>query len=186
MAAIEQCTVLLLAAGLSRRFGAADKLMSDWRGRPLADHAAATLEQLPFLRRIALVRRGAPALSAMLAARGFAIIENERPDQGMAHSIGLGIGAASGSQTVLIALADMPEVPETHFAALIAAAGDDADIVASRAIEQISVPAAFMARRFDDLKVLSGDQGARAMLSSASTVEIDPLLLTDVDRPLET
>ena len=32
--------VALLAAGASRRFGEADKLAAEFRGRPLAEHAA--------------------------------------------------------------------------------------------------------------------------------------------------
>ncbi len=51
---------LLLAAGLSRRFGGDDKLLTLFRGQALVRHAAAVMARLFLDRRMAVVssRRG--------------------------------------------------------------------------------------------------------------------------------
>jgi len=182
MVAIERCAAILLAAGLSRRFGPDDKLMSDRGGRPLVDHAAATLAALPFARHIAVVRAGAPRLHALLVARGFAIVTNDAPESGMAHSLALGIAAAGDAAAALIALGDMPDVPAMHFRALCAHVEPEYPVAASLGLARVTVPAAFAAARFATLRALSGDRGAQGLLDGGATVAIDPQLLADIDR----
>jgi len=182
MAALERCAAILLAAGLSRRFGPADKLLSDRGGRPLVDHAGETLASLPLARHVAVIRSGAPALRAILEARGFAIVENDRPEAGMAHSLALGIAAAGDADAALIALGDMPQVPAVHFAALCARVEGPHPVAASLGLDRVTVPAAFAAARFEALRALTGDHGAQGLLAGAATVAIDPALLADVDR----
>ena len=46
MIAAEHVAAVLLAAGESRRFGAANKLLADLRGQPLVLHIAARLARL--------------------------------------------------------------------------------------------------------------------------------------------
>ncbi len=53
---------LLLAAGHSRRFGAADKLAAPLDGRPLVAHAAGALAALPLAARLVVLRD--PGLAA--------------------------------------------------------------------------------------------------------------------------
>ena len=182
MAALERTAAILLAAGLSRRFGPGDKLLCDHHGRPLVDHAAATLAGLPFARHIAVIRAHAPDLRALLEARGFTIVENDAPETGMARSLALGIAAAGNAEAVLIALGDMPAVPAAHLAALCARLSADAPIAATLGPSRPMVPAAFLASIFPRLLALSGDRGAQELLADAPTVAIDPACLFDVDR----
>ena len=182
MAEPTNCTVILLAAGRSVRFGAEDKLLADYCGRPLVDHAGTTIAGIGFAHRIAVVRAGATALRQVLESRGYAIVENDEPEAGLSRSLRLGIGA-SRSSAILIALADMPLVPEEHFVALCRALSPATPIVASLGPEGPMVPAAFIATEFDKLLHLTGDTGARALLAGAATVAIDPDLLVDIDLP---
>ena len=181
MVAIERTAAILLAAGLSRRFGAEDKLLSDHHGRPLVDHAAATLAGLPCARHIAVVRVGAPKLRALLEARGFAVVENDAPETGMARSLALGIMAAGDAEAALIALGDMPAIPAAHLAALCARLSPDAPIAATAGPSRPMVPAAFVASVFARLQALTGDRGAQDVLADVPTVALDPALLFDID-----
>lgn len=180
MPAVERTAAILLAAGRSLRFGSADKLTSKFEGCPLVDHAAATLAGLPFARHIAVVRAEAAELRDLLEHRGFAIVDNDRPEDGLSHSIALGIAAVIDADAALIALGDMPRVPANHFRALCEAAGDGA--AASLGLGRPTVPAAFAASCFADLARLTGDRGARFMLDDAIPVHVDPHALLDVDR----
>jgi len=54
MIAAERVAALLLAAGESRRFGAANKLLAELRGQPLVRHIATRLAGLGFGARIAI------------------------------------------------------------------------------------------------------------------------------------
>ena len=169
---------VLLAAGRSTRFGAADKLTASLHGRPLALHAAATLATLP--------------LAACFVVTGNSdldwpgeVIVNDDPASGMARSIVLGVGAArrAGIDAVLITLADMPFVPRAHHERLIAAYAGPDTLVASIDGTRAMPPALFGAASFDKLEALTGDQGARALLAGANTIPLDPSLLLDIDTP---
>ncbi len=182
MAAVEDCSALLLAAGLSRRFGSDDKLASDYRGRPLVQHAADTLAGLGFARRLAVVNSSGP-VADMLAAAGFDIVLNQAPEDGLSSSIRLGImELARDGRPVLIALGDMPLVPGRHFAALCAALSDTGAIAASYGLGKPTVPAAFSTSTFPDLLDQSGDAGAQRLLASAVKVPVSSDSLLDIDR----
>ena len=183
MTAVSDCAAILLAAGRSQRFGPGDKLMADLGGRPLADHAAEAIAGLEFRAPIAVVRAGAPELSDLLARRGFRIVENDRPEEGVSRSIRLGIEAAQGAQAAVVALADMPWVPAAHLRALCLSLAEDRPIVASQAGDRRTVPAAFLASQFDELARLTGDAGARSLLDAATGIAVDPALLADIDLP---
>src|SRR5690606_29186560 len=94
MAKLENSAAVLLAAGLSRRYGAVGKLVADFQGKPLARHAAETLCALPLARRIAVCRAGDDDLAAMLSGLGFTVVRNPDTARGMASSLALGVEAA--------------------------------------------------------------------------------------------
>ncbi|MDT0508322.1 nucleotidyltransferase family protein [Novosphingobium sp. MMS21-SN21R] len=166
--------LLLLAAGRGTRFGG-DKLAAPLDGRSLAQHAANNLAALPFTRRIAVCSVQTPALP------GFERVLLDPSGAPLSRSISLGIAALKGEQAVLIALADMPLVPPSHFAALIAHFRGDR--TGTRVGNLIMVPAIFGAAHFQALTALSGDKGAGAMLRDAPAVELEPSLALDVDTP---
>src|SRR5690606_18755490 len=74
MIVADRVAAVLLAAGQSTRFGAADKLHADLGGRPLVTHVAATLRQLGFG---ALIAVCGPTTAPMLD--GFDIVRNDAP-----------------------------------------------------------------------------------------------------------
>jgi molybdenum cofactor cytidylyltransferase len=175
--------VVLLAAGLSRRYGAVGKLVANYRGKPLALHLADTLNGISFSQRLAVCRSGDEDLAQLLRGRGFTIVLNPDTARGMASSLALGIEAADGADAAMICLADMPNVSVRHLNACLDLSRT-ADIVGS-AVEGGSPtpPAVFHRRHFPELLALEGDKGARSLLVSAALVTAPPEELADFDTP---
>jgi molybdenum cofactor cytidylyltransferase len=167
---------VLLAAGEGKRFGGG-KLAADLAGRPLIDHAAATLAAIPLAGRIAVVSPETPDLSAF----GFAsVLVPYRQPQSRSLAAGVRAAEAAEADAALIALADMPLVPVAHLMALIAAFGGDR--IATRSF-RILPPAIFGRHYFDSLGALTGDTGARDLLTGAPSIDLDPALAIDIDTP---
>lgn len=178
-AAGEGVTGLLLAAGLSRRFGDDDKLLAPLDGVPLVLHAARTMAGLGLPRRIAVV--SAPAVAALLRPLGYAILPNDRPGDGLGASVAIGARHAAGCGGLLVMLGDMPRVSAGHLHRLLAT---DAPVAASTAGGGAPMPPArFAASLLPRLTTLSGRDGARALLAGAGLVDADPRELADVDTP---
>lgn len=168
-------SAIFLAAGRSERFGA-HKLSQSLAGRPLVHHAAHTLSQIAFRERIAVVG----SIDLDISRFGFRLVESA-DNALMSMSIKSGVAAASESDcdACLIALADMPFVPETHFRALLDA--HDGGSTATFCNGLRTVPAVFSRDMFPLLSALAGDRGAVSLLSMARAVTIDSPLLQDVD-----
>lgn len=172
---------LLLAAGLSRRFGPGDKLAAPLDGVALGLHAARALAEAGCAPLVAVTGTAAPDYAAL----GFAVHANPAPEAGQAGSLAIGVAAAraAGAEAVLVALADMPRVSAAHLRAVIAA-GHGADArVASVTGALASPPALFGRDWFDALEGLGGDRGARALLDGAVRVAAPFAMLADVDTP---
>jgi molybdenum cofactor cytidylyltransferase len=182
LTATDKVVAVVLAAGLSTRFGA-DKLLRPIDGRPLAAHIADTLAAMPFAHRIAICSAD-PGRKATFAARGFTLIENSDPGRGMASSLALAAQRAIDldADAVLICLADMPNVTAAHLLSLIGASAGN-DIVATESAGTRSPPAIFGRKVLPLLLALTGDQGARHLLRGAATIEASPHLVRDVDTP---
>lgn len=177
----EDCILILLAAGRSERFGAVDKLAEVFHDQPLAFHVVTALENVPFKARLAVC--SGTALD--FAGRGYRVVHNPAPEQGMAGSVRLGVAAARaiGCGGVLVALADMPRVTANHVYRLFDAADGAGAVVASSDGVRPSPPAIFGAAYFDALLALEGDEGARALIRGGRHVVASPAELLDIDRP---
>jgi molybdenum cofactor cytidylyltransferase len=170
---------ILLAAGRSERFGGDDKLLSDLFGKPLVIHAATALRALPFQHRIIV---GSSAVID-LNIEGFGSVKREFAGAPQSRSIALGVEAAMklGCDAIMVALADMPFIPQSHFAALMAAFSGSGSIIASQSGQAIMPPALFGQQHFEALAGLSGDQGARALLERAETISLPSGADIDID-----
>lgn len=175
----ERVALVLLAAGRSKRFGAADKLMADYLGRPLGLHVVVALEAVPFRERVAVVSDTKLDLSGC----GYHIVHNDDPAAGMGRSLRLGVEAAcrGGAEAVLIALADMPRVTATHIYRLLdRAEGTDAIVASSDGVAP-RPPALFGCAHLETLLRSEGDMGARELVRHGHHVVTSPAELADVD-----
>lgn len=187
MAEPARFAVAVLAAGQSRRFGPDDKLAARFQGALLGEWACRTLAGLDLAQRWVIAARAGHPCAARWQADGFAIAENAQAAAGMGTSVALAARLAlqANAPGLLIALADMPLVPATHFQALIAraVAVGPAAIVASAADGVRMPPAAFGRDHLAGLAAMTGDFGARALLQQADLVTCPPEWLIDIDSP---
>lgn len=177
---------ILLAAGRSARFGAADKLLAPLDGVPLAVHSAHRIAELSPGRTVAICRDASGPLAVELAAFGFEIIVNPHPEQGLSRSLALGIGVVADgpAAAALICLADMPFVGTAHLRALLQRFDPvDAPVIASSSGTAPMPPALFARSLFERLMRMEGDVGARALLAGAALVAASAGDLADIDRP---
>jgi len=178
---------ILLAAGASSRFGG-EKLSAPLKGGSVLSHAADALKtaQCAYC---AIVLRPGSNLVSHNALGGLTEVTNSFANDGLSTSIRAGVewADAVGAKGVLIALADMPFVTPDHFAALFDIANKSANACAFTAASgRRSPPALFGAEWFGELKTLSGDTGARKLLSDqpdSSGVAAPESMLIDIDTP---
>lgn len=189
--------ILLLAAGASRRFGMADKLLADLNGRPLCAHTATALRTaMPASPMVAVVPVGATALRAALADHVDTFAENPDAAEGVASSLRCGLAALPEDlDGVLISQADMPGLTAEFISGLVAAfeAGDRARVVYPRdAHGRQRTPVIWPRHDFGTLRGLTGDRGAKNLIAAADSegrtcpVDLAPGsddVLTDIDTP---
>lgn len=171
---VADIVVVLLAAGRGSRFGGG-KLAATLAGRPLARHLGDRLAALPFKRKLIICSEATPEVE------GFERIALEPPGAPLSRSLATGIGEIPDVYAALIALADMPLVPSSHFENLIQAF--DGDRIGTSVADRTMVPAIFGARHFPALRSLQGDRGAAALLRNGPAIPLDQHLALDIDTP---
>lgn len=194
---------LLLAAGRGARFlaaddrhdvsrsPAADKLLARLPdGRVVAVAAAQNLRAaLP--RVIAVLRPGADTLANLLEEAGCEILFSEESARGMGASLAAGarhlLGPTPAAQRAacVVALADMPWIPSSSIAGLLAASAGQR-ITAPTHMGQRGHPVVFSPELLPELANLDGDVGARDLLARESPTLwpcVDAGVVHDVDLP---
>ncbi|MEM6493473.1 MAG: nucleotidyltransferase family protein [Pseudomonadota bacterium] len=181
--------VAVLAAGASRRFGEADKLTALFRGKPLGEHVCAEIPREHFEKRWIITAASGHLCEPAWLQMGFEVEVNPRAQEGMGTSVALAARLAlrAGCSGLLIVLADTPLIPGSHYAALAARLVElgKAGMTVSYAGEARTPPAAFGAAHLNRLAQLTGDKGARAILSEGEIVPCPPEWLRDIDTPEE-
>ncbi|WP_417280554.1 nucleotidyltransferase family protein [Celeribacter sp.] len=178
------CAGLVLAAGQSRRFGAANKLLAPVRGLPLCAHACQTMLHAPCDLRIAVVSD--PAVGEIFRQAGFdeIVLLGGAPVQSDSLRAGTEVAERAGAAFLLVSLADMPNVPSAHLETLLQRR--ETGPAASFDGEKTLPPAVFPARYFAQLRALTGDRGAGALirdLPEPQRVPLPPDASMDVDTP---
>ena len=185
-------TGLVLAAGQSRRMGAANKLLQDWQGKPLLRHVVDAARSSD-LSSLCVVTGHQHRKIADLVGHDGECIHNPNFSDGMAISLVAGIATIEEShpstQGVMVLLGDMPLVTAQHINQIIRAFEGAAldKIVVATGEGQKGNPVLFPARYFKELGQLSGDRGAKAIITAGGDdvrfVEIGHAALRDFDTP---
>ncbi len=166
---------VLLAAGTSRRFGAA-KLLEPWHGRPLLHYPLeAAREACPG--RVCVVTGHCHEDIARAVDRiADEVVFNPQYEHGIGTSLACGVRACSNSADgIVVMLADQPLVTGTHLGRIIDRwSGAPDRIVATGFDETRGPPVLFGRQYFDALEELSGDAGARTVLEeNEAAVEVE-------------
>ena len=183
---------ILLAAGFSRRFGAADKLMQTLpNGRLMAVAAAANLiEAIPLT--IAVLRPDNKELADLLENAGLKIMFCNTQETQMADSLAAAVRYSAqldvSGDGFVIALADMPYIKPHTISAVARELKTGAAIVAPVFQGKRGHPVGFSAKYRHELEQLTGDEGARSILKRhADQIKLlecnDSGILTDIDTP---
>jgi len=185
---------ILLAAGFSRRFGSADKLLHKLEdGRPIALAAAENLvKAIPLT--IAVLRPDNQELARLLEQAGLKIVFCDPQQTEMADSLSCAVQYSSrfseSCAGFVVALADMPYISQHTIHAVAHALTTGAAIVAPTCKGQRGHPVGFSAKFRSELEQLTGGEGARAILKRhADQVKLlecdDAGILADIDTPAD-
>lgn len=176
---------ILLAAGRSTRFGS-DKLLHPLdSGRTVGEQSALNLVQACPIS-IAVVAGSNSPLAQALGSTGLKIIDNTHNNQGMGSSIACGVRATVDADAWLIALADMPFIQSETIENIMKGMLRNECITAPEYRKQRGHPVAFSKHFRAELLALSGDAGAKRIISEnaerLALIKVDdPGVLHDVD-----
>ena len=180
-------SAVLLAAGLSRRYGS-NKLLAQVEGRPLYRRAFDALPAELFTP--AVVVSGYNEILKVAAKSRYIPLENSIPEAGQSLSVRLGLEAVAGvADAVLFAVCDQPWLTRGSVERLIAAwRAHPGAICALGCGGERGNPVIFPRRYFPELARLSGDVGGGAVIrahpEALLLVETPARELQDLDRPL--
>ncbi len=176
---------IILAAGRSRRFGGENKLLALLAGTPVLTRTAKAVAGAGFDEIIAVAGPDHAAIEHALMGLPVRCVRCADEQDGMGYSIATGARElAADVDGVAIVPGDMPLLKAGTLRQLVGvfAAQSGRRIVhaADTAGEQrnpVIWPRAFI----DDLRALSGEQGAKAMIRNATSVRVADRELIDVD-----
>ena len=181
---------VILAAGLSRRFGAPKMMQSLSDGQPMIVATTARYATV-FQQLYVVVNEADHQLQALLesikADRPVVIVNSSNPTQGMSQSIVAGVQAAPNASGWMIALGDMPYLQSSTIAELreLSCA---ANIVIPRCHGRVGNPVVFGANFKAALLALNGDQGGKPIIREYVEQVVyldvqDEGVLQDIDYP---
>jgi molybdenum cofactor cytidylyltransferase len=189
--ALPRIGALLLAAGQSRRMGKTNKLLAEIDGEAMLVKVSRMLRASRADPILAVSGHDYERVEALLAAEGLRYVHNPAYASGISSSLKRGLGALpAGLDGVIVCLGDMPKVTSAVIDSLIAAF----DPLEGRAIcvptwqGKPGNPVLFASRFIPELQTLSGDVGARGLMSDypelLCEVPVDSSgVLIDADTP---
>ena len=163
----EFVSAVLLAAGLSSRFGR-PKQLAELEGEALVRRAVWTLERSPVNEVIVVVgHRAADVVGAFGRTRA-KIVYNERYKLGPGSSLKAGLSALSGeSRALLVCLADQPFVTPRLIGTIVSRhVKTGADVVASFSDGHVSPPVIFSWRLYGEIANIPDGTGAKAIIEN--------------------
>ncbi len=181
---------VVLAAGMSTRMGA-NKLLEDLDGKPVVRHVVEAALASRCQHVSVVLGHQADDVTAALKGLDVSLVHNPDYADGMATSLIAGVSAIPDTaHAALVCLGDMPLVTPVMINAILDGFARHAN---ARAVVPVAAgrranPVLISRELFEDLKLLSGDVGARALLDRAGPglIEViidDAAVLLDVDTP---
>lgn len=166
-------TIIITAAGSGSRFGGAvHKLDQEFQGSTvlLTTVRQAVRSQLAVV--VVTTAARAAALGGVLATRDIVVLSNADAARGMGATIATGVAERSGASGWLVLPGDMPFVrPDSILR--VAQGLQDHPVAYARHAGRRGHPVGFRAALVDELLALTGDEGARAIVSTQPSAAID-------------
>lgn len=179
----EELALILLASGLSKRFGAENKMLVDFEGMPLISHIMGTVSDMKFFVKLAVIPNDEP-LVALVSRGGFEPVINNDPAKGQGRSLAIGAQQAlsKGCAGAIVVLGDMPFINCAHLEILLSRAEDN-DGVMSNCNGTIMPPACFNAKALKRLSQCTKDVSGKAKLGglAIATLPLSTQQARDID-----
>lgn len=183
---------IVLAAGISSRYGPENKLLQEIDGVPIVRQAVESLLVAGLDEVVVIVGHESDAVREVLEDVDIRICENETYKAGQSTSVREGIRATAerDADAVLIALGDMPFVSPMSVRILLTAYERwEVSALAAAYNGRRGNPVLFDAGHIDALTDLCGDVGGLEILLAADDAVLvetdDPGVLRDVDEPAD-
>ena len=180
---------IVLAAGASTRMGRAKALLPIGGGT-FVRRILETLREGGVAETVVVVRGGADAIAAEIAAAGFGrVVINPRADDGQLTSLLTGLDAFDTEDVagVLVTLVDVPLVSPATIRTLCGrATASPATVVRAVHKGRHGHPVIFKRALFDALRQADPAVGAKAVVRGAATEDVevdDPGVVEDIDTP---
>jgi molybdenum cofactor cytidylyltransferase len=178
---------VVLAAGLARRMGR-QKLLLQLQGKAVVrwavERVIAHVEDV-----VIVTGPDDTAIRQALSDLAVRFVANPRPQDGQGTSIAVGVGALKPwTRAVLIALGDQPRIPDPVVRALLEALPRSGKAIVAPLYQGVQgTPVVFSSEVFGELRALTGDAGARAVVQAhperVEAVALDLAMPPDVDTP---
>lgn len=162
--------LLLLAAGSSSRMGSSKQLLQ-WGKITLIEHQITTLLNTDHPLSVILGAYSEKIIS-LIDKFPIKIYKNDEWERGMGDSIAFGVRQLLNMDTtidgILISLIDQPLITTAHFKKMLRLyqKGKDQIIVSRSEKKWSGAPVLFDKKYFNELQSLSGDKGAKAVISN--------------------
>ncbi len=179
---------VVLAAGSSRRFGTANKLLADYRGKVVVEHAVETVVHSRVDGISVVTGYESERVQAALKDYPVKFVHNADYSDEQSTSVRAAVRAARAhdADAILIMLGDMPAVAVQSLDLLIEAYHSDvADIIIAAVDQTRGNPVLFDRSMFDKLTTVDGDIGGRRLFETNTTVAVetnDKGVRKDIDR----
>ena len=162
---------IVLAAGEGRRFGG-PKQLAIFRGRPLLEHALATVAACELARIVVVLGSNASAILREVDLHGAQPQLCPDWDQGQSASLRAGVSAVSEAEAVVVALGDQPLLSPRAVSAVLDARAAGVDAIRATYGGVPGHPVVLERKLMLAAEHLRGDEGARALFEGASVREV--------------
>jgi molybdenum cofactor cytidylyltransferase len=179
---------LILAAGASTRFAGGHKLLAEFRGKPVISHVFELAISAPLDVRLVVTGARVGEIAALAERAGLRSLHNPDFASGLSTSLKAGLAALPPDcDGVIVLLGDMPLIRPQTLQAILQAAQINPAFAAIVPMHQGEWGHPVLLKRalFEEIAILTGDQGARKLLNSRKDVLTlavdDPGILADFD-----
>lgn len=183
-------TAVVLAAGLSRRMGSANKLLEEVHGQAMVRSVVEQVVSAAVAEVVVVLGHESETIIQALAGLPVEFVHNPHYEEGLGTSVRTGIAAVKPQHAALVCLGDMPLVSADVISALVSAYRRRPELMAYRPSFQGKPgnPVLWSSWSLALLSTLEGDEGARRLLKErehevfAVPVSSSGVLL-DIDTP---